>query len=218
MQKRRQPVELFFSKHSRDHDKVENSILSQLSEGWKIPEYESEILMSKCTRKGTQGRKAPRLPFSILDRLQHQASTFFSYLTIHASMASTAGSTAQWSGFILKSLLRPRQQWICNTCARNQQQIRSATTGISANAAKYRRNKDQAAAAKKKKQRNTFIYSDPKKAEQFALCDAMRYASCLTTHHLYSSILIRVIDTSALSKSANHLKPPNTNSTSAYAQ
>jgi large subunit ribosomal protein L1 len=89
-------------------------------------------------------------------------------------MASTPTALAQWSKSIIKLPLRPQSLWICQNCARNQQQIRAATTGTSANAAKYRRNKEKAVAAKKKKQRNTYIYQDLRQAEQFALCDAMR--------------------------------------------
>ena len=88
------------------------------------------------------------------------------------TMASTSSALAQWSRASLNTPFRPRTQWICQPCF---QQLRSATTGTSANAAKYRRNKEQAVAAKKKKQRNTFIYHNLKDAEQFALCDAMRY-------------------------------------------
>ncbi|KAI9654831.1 MAG: mitochondrial 54S ribosomal protein mrpl1 [Bathelium mastoideum] len=57
-----------------------------------------------------------------------------------------------------------------------RQQVRFATKQTSANAAKYRR-KDTAAGQpkKKKKQRTTFVEHDLSAADQFSLCDAMRY-------------------------------------------
>ena len=100
----------------------------------------------------------------------------------HPTMASTSSAFAQCARASLKTPFRPQTQWICQPCF---QQLRAATTGTSANAAKYRRNKDQAVAAKKKKQRNTFIYHSLKDAEQFALCDAMRYVWSLIFHFPY---------------------------------
>jgi hypothetical protein len=100
----------------------------------------------------------------------------------HPSMASISSALAQCARASLKTPFRPQTQWICQPCF---QQLRAATTGTSANAAKYRRNKDQAVAAKKKKQRNTFIYHNLKDAEQFALCDAMRYVLSLIFHFPY---------------------------------
>ncbi|KAL9086082.1 MAG: hypothetical protein Q9165_007294 [Trypethelium subeluteriae] len=55
------------------------------------------------------------------------------------------------------------------------QHSRCASRSTSANAAKYRR-KDQATGQKsKKKQRSTFVQYDLANADQFSLCDAMRY-------------------------------------------
>ncbi|KAF2235964.1 ribosomal protein L1 [Viridothelium virens] len=57
------------------------------------------------------------------------------------------------------------------------QQLRCASRSTSANAAKYRR-KDQGSgqkSKKKKKQRSTFVQYDLANADQFSLCDAMRY-------------------------------------------
>ncbi|KAK5200771.1 hypothetical protein LTR16_004969 [Cryomyces antarcticus] len=54
------------------------------------------------------------------------------------------------------------------------QQYRCAGGQTSANAAKYKR-KDQGTQQKKKKARTTFIQYDLRDAEQFSLCDAMRY-------------------------------------------
>lgn len=54
------------------------------------------------------------------------------------------------------------------------QQVRNAVQ--SANAAKYKR-KDASAVKKKKKGNSSFTNHDLKDAEQFALCDAMRYIS-----------------------------------------
>lgn len=53
------------------------------------------------------------------------------------------------------------------------QQTRNAAQ--SANALKYRR-KDEGTAKKKKKSRTTYLQPDLKKAMQFSLLDAMRYA------------------------------------------
>jgi large subunit ribosomal protein L1 len=51
----------------------------------------------------------------------------------------------------------------------------TAKQPTSQNALKYKR-KDQTGAKKKKKARNHFLNYDLKNMEQFALCDAMRYA------------------------------------------
>lgn len=78
----------------------------------------------------------------------------------------------------LASLLRPVISHPVHLPLRQplaQQQIRTAVQ--SANAAKYKR-KDTAAKTKKRKGNTSFKQYDLKNAEQFSLCDAMRYRSC----------------------------------------
>ncbi|KAF2405283.1 ribosomal protein L1 [Trichodelitschia bisporula] len=90
-------------------------------------------------------------------------------------MASIASRfTSCWSRIFSPAPRRPHLQ--CPLVP--LQQARGAAIGGGAhslNAQKYKR-KDTATAAKKKnKARNTFINYDLKRAEQFSLCDAMRY-------------------------------------------
>jgi len=94
-----------------------------------------------------------------------------------------------------------------------QQQIRTAVQ--SANAAKYKR-KDAGAKTKKRKGNTSFKQYDLKNAEQFALCDAMRYGTKPVLRHKASSIrrLTQPPATSALSKSAENPPPPSTKSPS----
>ena len=83
----------------------------------------------------------------------------------------------------LASLLRPILAHPVHLPLRQplaQQQIRTAVQ--SANAAKYKR-KDTAAKTKKRKGNTSFKQYDLKNAEQFSLCDAMRYPPC-TNHHI----------------------------------
>lgn len=107
-----------------------------------------------------------------------------------------------WLYFQLLAMAQPAQSLMpllrvsrprCPGCLRSsaipQQSVRAASN--SANAAKYKR-KDESVAAKRKKKGNVaFTMPDLRLAEQFSLCDAMRYAqsysslraSRLTTVH-----------------------------------
>jgi len=75
------------------------------------------------------------------------------------------------------SLLRPliqQQSHLTPSIQPFAQQVRTAVQ--SANAAKYKR-KDTSAQKKKRKGNTSFTQYDLKQAEQFSLCDAMRYVS-----------------------------------------
>ncbi|KAF2455696.1 ribosomal protein L1-like protein [Lineolata rhizophorae] len=97
-------------------------------------------------------------------------------------MASSRGRIARLGCSALQSLpLRPQpspaapltlpQSTILPTLIRPQGQIRC----ISANEAKYRKNKTEKSGKKKKKARTHFKTPDLRQATQFSLCDAMRY-------------------------------------------
>jgi len=90
-------------------------------------------------------------------------------------MAPPRTCLAQWRRGTLSASFRPRIQWIPISSTVQCRHATGGSTGAhSANAAKYKR-KELSTAQKKKKQRTTFINHDLKEAEQFALCDAMRY-------------------------------------------
>lgn len=97
------------------------------------------------------------------------------------------------------------------------QQIRCATTGTSANAAKYRSAKKNQteSTSKKKKSRTTFINYDLRLAKQFSLCDAMQYVLPPSEREL--GLTRRLSDTSKPLKSVVRPPLPNTNCTSSSA-
>lgn len=146
----------------------ENRELEELQVLRTLPLTKSRALSAGSWQSAESSSTPPSSPRDICINLSRRSATMSFPKPVITSLSSCSS---------LQSVSRPSARIFnpSTTCIHR----RTAVTGTSANAAKYRR-QDTNAPKKKKKQRNDFVQYDLKDAEQFALCDAMRYARNLS--------------------------------------